>query len=115
MKQLAAIYKFKMAIAYPSAKLPMRFPMEDPLKSYHSRIPSIPLLPIYLKTASSPTLMMHIDLSKEVTKSISHISNSLGDTFMVQAIEFKIVETDPGDACIVVPETFIQCNGTIPR
>ena len=38
-----------------------------------------------------------------------------GDLFLVRgamrAVEFKVVETDPGDFCIVAPETVIHCEG----
>ncbi|KAN0021926.1 hypothetical protein ACTFIU_004071 [Dictyostelium citrinum] len=38
-----------------------------------------------------------------------------GDLFLVRggmrAVEFKVVETDPGEYCIVAPETFIHCEG----
>jgi transitional endoplasmic reticulum ATPase len=38
-----------------------------------------------------------------------------GDTFLVRgamrAVEFKVVETDPADYCIVAPETVIHCEG----
>lgn len=38
-----------------------------------------------------------------------------GDTFIVRAamraVEFKVVETDPGDFCIVAPDTVIHCQG----
>ena len=37
------------------------------------------------------------------------------DTFIVRggmrAVEFKVVETDPGPYCIVAPETVIHCEG----
>jgi len=38
-----------------------------------------------------------------------------GDLFLVRgamrAVEFKVVETDPGEYCIVAPETVIHCEG----
>jgi transitional endoplasmic reticulum ATPase len=38
-----------------------------------------------------------------------------GDTFLVRggmrAVEFKVVETDPAEYCIVAPETVIHCEG----
>ncbi|GJQ14746.1 hypothetical protein GpartN1_g6537.t1 [Galdieria partita] len=38
-----------------------------------------------------------------------------GDTFLVRggmrAVEFKVVETDPGEYCIVAPDTVIHCEG----
>eukprot|EP00889_Picochlorum_renovo_P000234 jgi/Picre1/27264/NNA_000233.t1 len=38
-----------------------------------------------------------------------------GDTFLVRGgmrtVEFKVVETDPGDYCIVAPDTEIFCEG----
>ncbi|KYQ89396.1 cell division cycle protein 48 [Tieghemostelium lacteum] len=38
-----------------------------------------------------------------------------GDLFLVRggmrAVEFKVVETDPPEYCIVAPETFIHCEG----
>jgi len=38
-----------------------------------------------------------------------------GDLFLVRggmrAVEFKVVETDPAEYCIVAPETFIHCEG----
>jgi transitional endoplasmic reticulum ATPase len=38
-----------------------------------------------------------------------------GDTFLVRGgmrtVEFKVVETDPGDYCIVAPDTEIYCEG----
>eukprot|EP00736_Rhodelphis_marinus_P008063 Rmarinus@m.24968 len=38
-----------------------------------------------------------------------------GDTFVVRggmrAVEFKIVEVDPGEYCIVAPDTVIHCDG----
>jgi transitional endoplasmic reticulum ATPase len=38
-----------------------------------------------------------------------------GDTFLVRAamraVEFKVVETDPDDYCIVAPDTVIHCEG----
>eukprot|EP00172_Hildenbrandia_rubra_P004054 Plantae.Rhodophyta-Hildenbrandia_rubra.ctg7472.p1 GENE.Plantae.Rhodophyta-Hildenbrandia_rubra.ctg7472~~Plantae.Rhodophyta-Hildenbrandia_rubra.ctg7472.p1 ORF type:complete len:818 (+),score=194.61 Plantae.Rhodophyta-Hildenbrandia_rubra.ctg7472:193-2646(+) len=38
-----------------------------------------------------------------------------GDTFLVRAamrsVEFKVVETDPEDCCIVAPNTVIHCEG----
>eukprot|EP00741_Cyanophora_paradoxa_P022393 tig00021463_g21619.t1 len=38
-----------------------------------------------------------------------------GDLFLVRggmrAVEFKVVETDPGDYCIVAPDTVIHCEG----
>lgn len=38
-----------------------------------------------------------------------------GDLFLVRggmrAVEFKVVETDPGDYCIVAPNTVIHCEG----
>lgn len=38
-----------------------------------------------------------------------------GDTFIVRgamrAVEFKVVETDPDDFCIVAPDTVIHCEG----
>jgi transitional endoplasmic reticulum ATPase len=38
-----------------------------------------------------------------------------GDTFLVRgamrSVEFKVVETDPGDYCIVAPDTEIYCEG----
>mmetsp|Transcript_22091 Transcript_22091/g.38164 ORF Transcript_22091/g.38164 Transcript_22091/m.38164 type:complete len:814 (+) Transcript_22091:229-2670(+) len=38
-----------------------------------------------------------------------------GDTFLVRggmrAVEFKVVETDPADYCIVAPDTVIHCEG----
>uniref|UniRef100_A0A7S2RIJ4 Cell division cycle protein 48 n=1 Tax=Mucochytrium quahogii TaxID=96639 RepID=A0A7S2RIJ4_9STRA len=38
-----------------------------------------------------------------------------GDLFLVRQamhpVEFKVVETDPGDCCIVAPETVIHCEG----
>ena len=38
-----------------------------------------------------------------------------GDIFMVRggmrAVEFKVVETDPADYCIVAPDTEIFCEG----
>lgn len=37
------------------------------------------------------------------------------DTFIIRggmrAVEFKVVETDPGPYCIVAPETVIHCEG----
>ena len=29
----------------------------------------------------------------------------------MRAVEFKVVETDPGPYCIVAPETVIHCEG----
>jgi len=38
-----------------------------------------------------------------------------GDTFLVRAamrsVEFKVVETDPDEYCIVAPDTEIFCEG----
>ena len=38
-----------------------------------------------------------------------------GDLFLVRAamraVEFKVVETDPGEFCIVAPETVVHCEG----
>jgi transitional endoplasmic reticulum ATPase len=38
-----------------------------------------------------------------------------GDTFLVRggmrSVEFKVVETDPADYCIVAPDTEIYCEG----
>ena len=38
-----------------------------------------------------------------------------GDTFLarggMRAVEFKVVETDPADYCIVAPDTEIFCEG----
>jgi len=38
-----------------------------------------------------------------------------GDSFLVRggmrAVEFKVMETDPGDFCIVAPDTIIHCEG----
>lgn len=38
-----------------------------------------------------------------------------GDTFLVRAsfkpVEFKVMEVDPGEFCIVAPETIIHCEG----
>ena len=38
-----------------------------------------------------------------------------GDTFLVRggmrSVEFKVVETDPADYCIVAPDTEIFCEG----
>ena len=38
-----------------------------------------------------------------------------GDLFLVRAamhpVEFKVVETDPADCCIVAPDTVIHCEG----
>ena len=38
-----------------------------------------------------------------------------GDTFLVRAamrsVEFKVVETDPEDYCIVAPDTEVFCEG----
>jgi len=38
-----------------------------------------------------------------------------GDLFLVRgsmrAVEFKVVETDPGEYCIVAPDTMIHCEG----
>ena len=43
------------------------------------------------------------------------ISTTQGDTFLVRAamrsVEFKVVETDPEDYCIVAPDTEIFCEG----
>lgn len=40
---------------------------------------------------------------------------SQGDTFLVRggmrSVEFKVVETDPGEYCIVAPDTEIFCEG----
>jgi transitional endoplasmic reticulum ATPase len=39
-----------------------------------------------------------------------------GDLFLVRgsmrAVEFKVVETDPGEYCIVAPDTMIHCEGS---
>ena len=38
-----------------------------------------------------------------------------GDLFLVRGgfrpVEFKVVETDPGEYCIVAPDTVIHCEG----
>lgn len=38
-----------------------------------------------------------------------------GDIFLVRggmrAVEFKVIETDPGPYCIVAPDTMIHCEG----
>lgn len=38
-----------------------------------------------------------------------------GDTFVcrggMRAVEFKVIEVDPGDYCVVAPETVIHCEG----
>lgn len=40
-----------------------------------------------------------------------------GDLFLVRGamhpVEFKVVETDPADHCIVAPETVIHCEGEV--
>lgn len=40
---------------------------------------------------------------------------SKGDIFLVRggmrAVEFKVIETDPGNYCIVAPDTMIHCEG----
>lgn len=43
------------------------------------------------------------------------INQKLGDTFLVRAsmraVEFKVVETDPNEYCIIAPDTVIHCEG----
>ncbi len=42
-----------------------------------------------------------------------------GDIFQVRggmrAVEFKVVETDPGPYCIVAPDTVVHCEGEAIR
>lgn len=46
---------------------------------------------------------------------ISWLDFPQGDTFLVRAamrsVEFKVVETDPEEYCIVAPDTEIFCEG----
>ena len=51
----------------------------------------------------------------QVTLYCSAYVCSQGDTFLVRggmrSVEFKVVETDPADYCIVAPDTEIFCEG----
>ena len=53
-----------------------------------------------------------VPASLAATKPAAHVQ---GDTFLVRggmrSVEFKVVETDPADYCIVAPDTEIYCEG----
>lgn len=59
-----------------------------------------------LSTHFPPLFVLFLSYSSPVRK---------GDTFVVRAamraVEFKVVETDPDEFCIVAPDTVIHCEG----
>ena len=53
--------------------------------------------------------------SAEAATGARHVPAPQGDTFLVRggmrSVEFKVVETDPDQYCIVAPDTEIYCEG----
>jgi len=56
-----------------------------------------------------------VEREKKKKKRNQKFTSALGDLFLVRggmrAVEFKVVETDPAEYCIVAPETVIHCEG----
>jgi hypothetical protein len=85
----------------------MCFLLTTPLKDYPE---------IFLTYSLNRTFWKPTDQLEKVSRYFPQFFQFFsGDTFLarggMRAVEFKVVETDPAEFCIVAPDTIIHCEG----